>query len=387
MSEVTPGLTVRGLRKVYQDRSQQVLAVDGVSFEIKEGAFYTLLGPSGCGKTTTLRCVAGLERHDAGVIQLGSEVLSSSETRSFQPPHKRDIGMVFQSYAIWPHMSVFDNVAFPLKASGARLSRESIKARVSEALSGVQLGGYEGRNATQLSGGQQQRLALARALVRRPRLLLLDEPLSNLDARLRDQMRSEIREIQRSLGITTMYVTHDQAEALSMSDVIAVLSGGRIVQEGPPDEIYRFPATRFVAEFVGSANFIEGIVLTTGNTATVRGPFGDFEAITRHQVSPGERVTVCVRPENVEHVNNDPPDRSNTFAGTVEHLSFLGEVFDARVRVGTFSLIVRAHPSSGIAEGHKVTLRLPPEACAVLRPENEEAATPDPNAIPTTPTH
>src|SRR5438552_9240906 len=217
---------VSDLVKTFADRRDRVRAVDGVSFQIEEGEFYTLLGPSGCGKTTTLRCIAGLERTDGGQIIVDGKIVSSHSPNVFVPPHKRDIVMVFQSYAIWPHMTVFENVAFPLRVSKQRVPRSEITRRVEAALALVQLEGYGGRMATQLSGGQQQRLALARALVREPKLLLLDEPLSNLDAKLREHMRAELRDIQRRLGVTTIYVTHDQIEALSMSNRIALMEQG-----------------------------------------------------------------------------------------------------------------------------------------------------------------
>src|SRR5437773_8359090 len=253
-------LQVTMLRKTFTTERGGVRAVEDVSFTVEEGQFYTLLGPSGCGKTTTLRCVAGLERTDEGRIVVDGRIVSSHSPNVFVPPHKRDIGMVFQSYAIWPHMTVFENVAFPLRVSKQRVSRSEISRRVEEALSLVELGGYGGRMATQLSGGQQQRLALARALVREPKLLLLDEPLSNLDAKLRERMRFELRELQRRLRITTLYVTHDQIEALSMSNVIAVMNAGVIVQEGAPREIYLQPKSKFVANFIGSTNQLAGRV-------------------------------------------------------------------------------------------------------------------------------
>src|SRR5438876_8807945 len=243
-------LQVTMLRKTFTTERGGVRAVEDVSFTVEEGRFFTLLGPSGCGKTTTLRCVAGLERPEAGTIRLDDAVLSGPGR--FMPTYARDIGMVFQSYAIWPHMTVFDNVAFPLRVARTRPTLLEIRQRVSQALATVRLEGLQDRAATKLSGGQQQRLALARALVREPKLLLLDEPLSNLDAKLREQMRMELRQLQRTLRLTTLYVTHDQVEALAMSNVVAVMHQGRIMQTGAPREIYERPANRFVAEFIGS---------------------------------------------------------------------------------------------------------------------------------------
>src|SRR3954464_7598401 len=216
-------IRVEGLTKTFTANREVVAAVAAIDFEVGAGEMVTLLGPSGCGKTTTLRCIAGLEKPDGGDIEVGGVVVMSTQRRTYVPAHKRDIGMVFQSYAIWPHMTVFENAAFPLRVGQKKYSNDEVKKKVLDALRIVELDGLEGRMATQLSGGQQQRLALARALVREPRVLLLDEPLSNLDAKLREQMRAELRDLQRRLGITTLYVTHDQVEALSMSSTIAVM--------------------------------------------------------------------------------------------------------------------------------------------------------------------
>jgi iron(III) transport system ATP-binding protein len=253
-------LSIENLQKVFKaSGGTDVRAVDGVSISIASGSILTLLGPSGCGKTTTLRCLAGLERPDAGRIVIGDTTVFDSAKGIFVPPSDRGIGMVFQSYAIWPHMSVFENVAFPLRvARNRKYSAAEIKDKVARALEMVRLGGFERRSATQLSGGQQQRLALARGLVHEPKILLLDEPLSNLDAKLREQMRFELKRLQRSLRVTTVYVTHDQAEALALSDEIAVFNQGRIVQRGNPHDIYSHPTSRFVADFIGSANFLTG---------------------------------------------------------------------------------------------------------------------------------
>src|SRR5580692_4196595 len=245
-------LTVRGLTKIYANRyDAQAGGVRDVSFDLPTGTFFTLLGPSGCGKTTTLRCIAGLERPDAGAITVEGTTLFDATRAIAVPMNLRGIGMVFQSYAIWPHMTVFENIAFPLRvAKGVRHTREEIHALVDRALATVGLGGYGDRPATRLSGGQQQRVALARAIVHRPRLLLLDEPLSNLDASLREEMRAELRRLQQQIGVTTVYVTHDQGEALAMSDLIAVMERGRIVQFDEPRTLYFRPANEFVASFI-----------------------------------------------------------------------------------------------------------------------------------------
>ena len=329
-------LQVSGLVKDYPVASGWHRAVDGIDFQVTEGHFYSLLGPSGCGKTTTLRCVAGLERPDQGSISLGGVVVADGQRA--MPPEKRDIGMVFQSYAIWPHMTVFENAAFPLRVGSAKVGRDELKRRVDEVLGVVGLADYAGRSATQLSGGQQQRLALARALIRRPKVLLLDEPLSNLDARLRDRMRSEIRDLQRRVGITTLYVTHDQVEALSMSDRIAVMDGGHIIQEGNARDIYGRPATRFVAAFVGSTNFLDAVAMGPGDGGATRLRVGGgvVEAVVPEGMSEGEPVTVSVRPENVwlhRLAEGDDPPGDGAITGTVDQMIYMGDVLDVRVEL------------------------------------------------------
>jgi len=364
-------LVVENLQKVFQGKDETVAAVDGVSFEVPTGSFFTLLGSSGCGKTTTLRCVAGLEQPSGGKITLGGEVVYEAGRRKNVPTASRDIGMVFQSYAIWPHMSVFKNVAFPLRVERHRPSRAEIKQRVEEALAAVQLDGLEGRMATQLSGGQQQRLAFARALVRRPKVLLLDEPLSNLDAKLRGQMRAEMRAIQRRIGITTLYVTHDQMEALSMSNRIAVMSHGKIVQEGAPREIYHQPTTRFVADFIGTTNFIEAEVLgpSAFGAMRLRTPAGDVEARCPDGVRAGESVSISVRPENIR-VSAEPLSGSNVLPGVLEQQVFLGEFLDCRVRVGDMTLLCRQHPTVRFHRNDAVWVDIPAELCVVLSDEH-----------------
>src|SRR5688572_10050192 len=250
-------LTVSGLCTEYIDeRGESIRAAHEVSFEVPQGKLFTLLGPSGCGKTTTLRSIAGLERPRSGEITVEGTVIYSSERNVFIPPSRRRLGMVFQSYAIWPHMTVFQNAAFPLQVGKPRNSRKTIEERVRRVLKVVALEDMAEREATKLSGGQQQRLALARALVMEPPLLLLDEPLSNLDAKLRERMRFELKRLQRDIGITTVYVTHDQSEALALSHSIAVMNKGQIQQTGSPREIYERPGSQFVADFIGSTNFL-----------------------------------------------------------------------------------------------------------------------------------
>src|SRR5271169_6494693 len=297
-------LSVKSLHTDYAAAGGAVVnAVQDVSFDVPDGELFTLLGPSGCGKTTTLRSIAGLERPRSGSIALDGRVVYSSDAGIFVAPNRRNFGMVFQSYAIWPHMNVFKNVAFPLEVRKARPSRKEIEQKVMRVLATVQLAELVDRDATKLSGGQQQRLALARALVMEPQLLLLDEPLSNLDAKLRDRMRSELKRLQRELGLTTVYVTHDQSEALALSHEIAVMNDGRVVQVGTPRQIYEQPCNQFVADFVGTTNFIGGIVtaLDDGNGRCLVGSaMGPLRVQASQGVSKDNPVTVSVRPEDVE---------------------------------------------------------------------------------------
>ncbi len=273
-------------------RFGSVSAVDAVSLAIADGELFTLLGPSGCGKTTLLRLVAGFYRPDAGVIVFGDRVVNDI------PPFARNIGMVFQNYALWPHMTVFQNVAYGLRLRG--LGSEALRARVAEGLRKVNLVGLESRYPGQLSGGQQQRVALARALVLSPDILLLDEPLSNLDAKIRVQVRAEIRKLQQELGITTVYVTHDQEEALSLSDRVAVMREGRVLQLGVPRELYERPRSRFVADFVGTNNLIPGTVAgREGEMLLVETALGPIRARPMGTVGPGQACVLAIRPENV----------------------------------------------------------------------------------------
>lgn len=342
---------------------QRVLAVDGVTFEVAEGELFTLLGPSGCGKTTTLRSVAGLERPDGGRITLGDRVLFDGGRGVNVPANRRGLGMVFQSYAIWPHMSVFKNVSFPLDVlpRSRRPGRREIEERVGKVLELTQLAAMAHRSATKLSGGQQQRLALARALVTQPALLLLDEPLSNLDAKLRESMRFELKRLQRELGLTAIYVTHDQSEALVLSNRIAVMSAGRIEQIGKPREIYTAPKTRFVAEFVGTSNFIRATVAANqdGQAAvdTVEG-----RLLIGTQVVPavGTEVLVSVRPESVELSTERRGTVPNEWAGEVLTRAFVGDSVDHVVGVGKLEIRVRCNPTVSIRPGTRVYLTVDP---------------------------
>lgn len=361
---------IENLHKAFTAAGQtEVRAIDGISLNVEAGKLLTLLGPSGCGKTTTLRCLAGLERPDSGRIVIDGRVVFDSEQGIFVPPSERALGMVFQSYAIWPHMTVFENVAFPLRvARDRKYSAAEIKQEVGRVLEMVRLTGYENRASTQLSGGQQQRLAFARGLVRKPKLLLLDEPLSNLDAKLREQMRVELKKLQRTLGVTTVYVTHDQSEALALSDQIAVFSAGRIVQRGSPQEIYRRPGNQFVADFVGSANFIYGTVVGRGEDGVgVNTPYGAVRCVFAEKVQPGQAVVVTARPEDMVISESQIGDGMNVFTGKVAHRVFLGEVTDYFVDLGEGREIrVRAAPDIDIAIGRDVHVGIRSQQCVGL---------------------
>jgi iron(III) transport system ATP-binding protein len=367
---VDPVIRVSDLVKVYQPGS--VRAVDEVSFTVNEGEFYTLLGPSGCGKTTTLRCIAGLERANGGTIELGETVVVSD--RIYVPPYRRDIGMVFQSYAVWPHMTVFENVAFPLRVGSNRPSSAQVRERVDTALGLVGLASYEERMATQLSGGQQQRLSLARAIVREPSVLLLDEPLSNLDARLRERMRGELTAIQRRLGVTTLFVTHDQIEALSMSDRIAVMDGGKIVQEGTPEEIYHDPVNEFVASFIGSTNLFLGKYVARNEgarTVTVELDFGRLDVEDPDlTIEPGAQVLVAIRPENVvlHHDGHEAAGgpRPNIIDARIGIGLFTGNSMEYYIEVEGNLVQVRADSRLKLARGDAVKVELRPFDCRIF---------------------
>jgi iron(III) transport system ATP-binding protein len=365
-------LTVEGLVKRFDDGN--VVAVDSISFEVGEGEFFTLLGPSGCGKTTTLRCVAGLEQPDAGEIGLAGRVLFSSARRINLRANERELGLVFQSYAIWPHMNVLENVAFPLTVvpRRRRLRRRQILERVERALSVVRLDQLAQRRATDLSGGQQQRLALARALVMEPALLLLDEPLSNLDARLRDEMRVELKRLQRELGVTSLYVTHDQVEALTMSNTVAIMSEGRIEQLGSPREVYQLPASRFVADFVGAANLIEGVVDRNGVDGFLQivTQLGPLRAASSDAFAPGSRVLVVVRPEHITFGPEPALARTNSWRGRVLGTGYMGDAVDHHIRVGDLTLRARTAPTASVTHGTEVAVVFDPADCTVVPSES-----------------
>jgi len=334
-------------------------AVDSVNLAVEHGEFVTLLGPSGCGKTTTLRMVAGLEQNDTGSITIGGRVVSDAAASLFVPPDQRKLGMVFQSYAIWPHMTVFDNVAYPL--SVRHVAKAEIKTKVMTALKLVEMEAYAERPAPALSGGQQQRVAIARALVFEPEVLLLDEPLSNLDARLRAQMGDEFRALQRRLKITTLYVTHDQEEAMALSDRVVVMDKGKALQVGAPEDVYRRPASRTVAAFFGTPNFIEArVTACRGNgrdhllTIEGAGTQGDCRAGDAYR--PGDSVLVMIRPEDV------------TLGGTVVDGIFRGPRRTLTVESQGRRFTVECPATRAASVGDAVTLSVEADNAWALRP-------------------
>jgi ABC-type Fe3+/spermidine/putrescine transport system ATPase subunit len=343
-----------------------VKAVRNVSFTVEDGEFVSLLGPSGCGKTTTLRCIAGLEGSSSGTIRIGGEIVAA-DGRDV-PPEKRGINMVFQSYAVWPHMTVFENVAY-----GLRTRREpdaTVRTKVTEALSIVGLDGYGDRFGTELSGGQQQRVALARAVVTSPRLLLFDEPLSNLDAGLRDRMRFELVELQRRLGQTSLYVTHDQSEAMLMSDRIILMRNGEMIQSGTPRDLYDRPASRFAAEFIGNANILDGTVVRAapdGQALVALGGGLQLEGCFSWPgtARPSGPVLVCIRAESIEPVA--PGEAGpNCLDAEVLSVSFLGSVVSCRLRIGEAELRAELAARRPPTAGQTLRVRIAPEAVILI---------------------
>ena len=364
-------LRIEQLQTKYRLPNGRTVGVHNVNLELGKGEFYTLLGPSGCGKTTTLRSVAGFERPVSGEIAIGDQIVFSSALNKIVPTHKRRLGMVFQSYAIWPHMTVFDNIAYPLRYGvGVSFSSAEIKKRVQQTLSLLRLHDVEDKPAPQLSGGQQQRVALARALIQEPKLLLLDEPLSNLDAALREVLRVEIKQLLQSMNITALYVTHDRLEALSMADRIGVMSDGLIVQEGSPWNLYTSPETSFVASFLGSVNCLPGIVKTEAPAQhAVDTPIGQFKCvIPTDRAAEGRQVLVIVRPERINLVKPSavPDPARNVFTGQIENLVFLGESFDCQVRVQDTVLRATLPWTERFEVGETVKVAIPIDGCIVV---------------------
>jgi len=351
-------IELRNVTKRYGD----IMANDNINLSIRQGELMTLLGPSGCGKTTALRCITGHNIPDEGQVFLDNKDVTNV------PTHKRELGMVFQNFALFPHMTVFDNVGFPLMIRG--VDKAQRRERVMAALQLIRMETYETHFPRQISGGQQQRVGLARALVYQPKVLLLDEPLSNLDAKLREEMRFEIRELIDRLGITAVYVTHDQSEALALSDRVAVMNVGRIEQVGTPDQIYDCPESRFVADFIGLSDFIEGtVVAVDAEEGTALVQVGDLEILTllTSDHAPGRDALLFVRPNDIELLPAAHEDGPNVFSGRIHKRTYLGDRNDYRVIAGQkLELRVQTDGKVRFEEGENVKLHLPMSHCRVI---------------------
>jgi iron(III) transport system ATP-binding protein len=355
-----PSLRLVNIVKTYG----KLRAIDNLNLIVEDGELLTLLGPSGCGKTTTLRAVTGFVGPDSGDIYIGDRKISDI------PPEKRGIGLVFQNYALWPHMTVFENLAFGLQLK--KLSKQQIRKKVAEGLAIVKLEELETRYPRQLSGGQQQRVALARALVLEPDILLLDEPLSNLDALLREQMRFEIAQLHKQYGITTIYVTHDQTEAMVISDRIAVLDKGRLMQLGTPSEIYSRPANKFVAGFMGTTNFIRGKVEDiSGDYTAVKTNDGLILHGRGHGLQKGQEVEVAIRPENIEFLSESqastPPKAVNIFDAKIARATYVGELIDYQLHIRDSLIRAKGDVRRKRATGETAKIHIDPDQLSVLQ--------------------
>uniref|UniRef100_A0AAU3GKR6 ABC-type quaternary amine transporter n=1 Tax=Streptomyces sp. NBC_01401 TaxID=2903854 RepID=A0AAU3GKR6_9ACTN len=375
-TDTVNSIVITELRKSYErvTGSETTYAVDGVSFDVPKGQFVTLLGPSGCGKTTTLRCVAGLERATGGRIEMGGQVVFDVPQKRFVRPEDRPIAMVPQSYGIWPHMTVLDNAAFPMRHGRNRRKGQDVRKRAMEMLEQVGLAPMADRWATQLSGGQQQRLAFARALLGDPEVLLLDEPLSNLDAKLRAKLRQELRSFQEQFGVTALYVTHDQAEALALSDTVVVMNQGHVEQIDRPEQLYDHPSSSFVADFIGSANLLPvqdvsprgdgGVVAKTdvGPVLCLRSSAGQDQ----HRAGTGGFV--CVRPEDVQvrAAGRGEAPADDEFTATVETSEFLGDRLELVIRAADIPITVSARAGLGCRPGEDVVVRFDPATTSYL---------------------
>jgi iron(III) transport system ATP-binding protein len=338
-----------------------VRAVDDLALTVEDREILVILGPSGSGKTTLLRCIAGLERADSGAISIDERVVYSSAEKVWIPPEQRGISMVFQSYALWPHMTAFENVAYPLRAGG--IGGDELRGRVMKALALVGCGALERRHPTELSGGQQQRVALARAIVGGSRVVLFDEPLSNVDARVREELRHELVALQRQLGFTAIYITHDQVEAMAIGHRVAVLDDGKIIQVGPPRELYRRPRSRAVATFMGATNQLAGVVEKCNGTGVVATtPLGQICATVGHVDFAAEMsVTLVFRPEDCRVVTTAPErDAPNHWSCQVEQALFFGNKTEYTVRVGGASVVVRSDTDEELTNGASAWLAIPP---------------------------
>ena len=356
-------IRIRGVSKRYASEGKEIVALDDVDLTIAANQVFTLLGPSGCGKTTLLRCIVGLEAPDAGEIAIGGQVVWSAAKGINVPPEKRGLGMVFQTYAIWPHMDVFNNVAYPLQVRGVEAA--AIRERVAKTLRLVKLEGFEKRPATKLSGGQQQRVALARALVAEPKVILFDEPLSNLDAKLREETRKELRSFLGTLGITGVYVTHDRVEALALSDMIAVMRAGRIVEIGTPQKIYFNADTRFVADFIGRANLVKARVRAQEPGRTVVDCGLGVIACARRDFAVGAEATLCIRPEFIDAARGEASGE-NVVNGRIDSQVFVGEAWESEIRAGGELLMTKIDADAGLGVGDAVSFRLDPAHCLLV---------------------
>jgi iron(III) transport system ATP-binding protein len=357
-----PEISVQGLSKAFGGAR----ALHEVTFTVRDKEFLTLLGPSGCGKTTTLMSIAGFQRPDAGTITCGDRTFFDFRGKVFLEAQDRNLGMVFQSYAVWPHLTVFGNVAFPLKVR--KMRKDALRRRVTETLELVEMAGYAGRYPHELSGGQQQRVALARALVYSPAVLLLDEPFSNLDAKLRERARTWLKRLQGELGLTTLFVTHDQDEALSLSDRIVVMNQGAVLQAGTPEDIYRRPATRFTAEFLGHCNILAARAVTAtaeGAAELVLHPGGQPITVSGEHLADGAEVQLAVRPEAVELSALSKATGLNAYTAELRSISFLGDHYLYELDIDGMPLTVT---DTRVFPGPSVTVRIPPSACRVLPP-------------------
>ena len=363
-------LSIRRLTK----RFGTFTAVDRLDLDVRQGELMALLGPSGCGKTTTLRMVAGLERPTAGEIRFGDRPFVSIDQGLDLPPEQRNIGMVFQSYALWPHMTVFENVAYPLTLR--HVSKAEIRERCQRVLELINLSHLKDMTIPQLSGGQQQRVALARALVYEPSLMLFDEPFSNLDAQLRGHMRLELKSLRRKVAMTGLFVTHDQIEALSVADRVAIMNGGRIEQVGTPQDVYNKPLTRFVRDFLGRTVTLHGELEQRGSALAVRLASGATLAVAggpQSGLASGDSVELSIRPEFIVLLGDGEADRPNAIAAIIEDLLFTGERFETRLRIGGDSILLDLPSDRGWREGQSVRLCLPPEAVSLWRNERPVA--------------
>ena len=358
-------IKIQNVSKYFYSGGKTIKALDNVSLSIPANQIFTLLGPSGCGKTTLLRCIVGLEAPDTGEIEIGGDVVLSTEKKIFVPTENRGLGMVFQTYAIWPHMNVFNNVAYPLQTR--KVPKDVIRSKVEKTLRFVQLEGFEDRPATKLSGGQQQRVALARALVAEPKVILFDEPLSNLDAKLREETRKDLRVFLTELQITAIYVTHDRIEALSLSDIVAVMNKGRIVETGEPRNIYLNSNHRFVADFIGRTNLIEATVTSQEEFATfVDCAIGSLACRKRADMKPGDKATLCLRPEFIRLKRGDASEAQNVFSGQIQSLVFIGEAFEGEITIHESQLFIKTEPDSDIEVGDSANFTVDPDHCLLV---------------------